>query len=120
MVDMMLDEVDRYVCDEQKLVTYGWASRQLNVPSNIAKRSAPQHCEAVRGLLFLKGCRAAARLLFQYSQAKGDKVAPMYYVSGKPKGKPDVAQEAQIVGGGSALEGGPRPALAPSSHCSAL
>eukprot|EP01051_Picozoa_sp_SAG22_P006797 SAG22_NODE_458_length_10257_cov_4.533373_2_plen_39_part_00 len=38
MVEAMLEEVDRYVTDENKLVTYGWISRQLDLPSNTAKR----------------------------------------------------------------------------------
>ena len=60
MVDVMLEEVDRYVTDEQKLVTYGWVSRQLNIPSNIAKRcAAPRKLCAPLGSIssFLTGGR---------------------------------------------------------------
>eukprot|EP01050_Picozoa_sp_SAG11_P014387 SAG11_NODE_1767_length_4282_cov_3.760220_3_plen_138_part_00 len=39
-MDVMLDEIDRYVADEQKLVTFGWISRKLDVSSNVAKRCA--------------------------------------------------------------------------------
>jgi DNA polymerase delta subunit 3 len=74
MVDALLDDLDRYVVDEQKLVTYSWVSRQFSVSSNVAKR-----------------------LLYQYSKKQGDKVEPMYYISGRPKDKPMVSQEMRVV-----------------------
>jgi hypothetical protein len=39
----LLDDLDRYVVDEQKLVTYSWVSRQFSVSSNVAKRLLYQY-----------------------------------------------------------------------------
>lgn len=40
-VAAMLEEIDRYCCDEKLLITYQWLSRKLNVPSDTSKRCAP-------------------------------------------------------------------------------
>ena len=46
-VAAMLEEIDRYCCDEKLLITYQWLSRKLSVPSDTSKRCAPhslRHC----------------------------------------------------------------------------
>ncbi len=34
----LLEEVDRYVCDERKVVTYAWLSRKLSLTVDFSKR----------------------------------------------------------------------------------
>ena len=40
-VAAMMEEIDRFCCDEKQLVTYQWLSRKLNVASDTSKRCAP-------------------------------------------------------------------------------
>lgn len=39
-VAAMMEEIDRFCCDEKQLVTYQWLSRKLNVASDTSKRCA--------------------------------------------------------------------------------
>ena len=37
----LLEEVDRFVCDEKRTVTYQWLSEELDMTANHSKRCAP-------------------------------------------------------------------------------
>ena len=97
----MMEEVDRYCVDEKLTVTYQWLSRKLDVASDVSKRCVPpaaprppsagaraESCRARRQA----PCRSSVRtpcvrsLLAQYATTKGDKVNPLFFVSGRAKG----------------------------------
>ncbi|KAL6060901.1 DNA polymerase delta subunit 3 [Balamuthia mandrillaris] len=60
--DMYLDNLEEWVCEHKKQVTYKWLSNTLQVPSNVAKQ-----------------------MLFAFAEKKGAQVQTVYLLSGKKK-----------------------------------